>query len=129
MDYQGKKVVGVWIEHKHAYVIGNADSQHDGTYDVLHKIEAPHMTDHNNSEKTHHTKETIQLHHLYKDVSKHLESADAIYIIGPGTAQEELKNYLKESQHFKNKEIQLGTADHLTMNQMVAQVRTHFYHN
>ncbi len=129
MNYKGKKVTGVWIDHKHAYLIGTPDRNNDGTYGIIKKIEAVELIDHNRSEKTHHTKEDQILKGLYKDVTAQLESDDAIYIIGPGTAQEELRNFLKENKHFKDKEIEIGTADHLTTNEMIAQIRTHFFHN
>ncbi|MBL7891465.1 MAG: hypothetical protein JNL63_02445 [Bacteroidia bacterium] len=129
MKYKGKKVAGVWIDHKHAYIISTPDRKNEGTYDVIKKIEVHHHADHSSSENVHHNKEAKELKALYQDVSAQLAADDAIFIIGPGTSQEELKNFLQQNSQFKGKEIELGTADHLSMNEMIAKVRTHFFHN
>ena len=60
------------------------------------------------------------------NVASKVKTADAIFIIGPGTAQEELRNFLNKDQHFTKKEIEIGSADSLTMNEMIAKVRSHF---
>lgn len=129
MKYNGKSVAGVWIDHQHAYIISTPDRKNEGTYDVIEKIGAHHHNDHGSSEKVHNNKETQTLHQLYKDVAKHVESMDALLIIGPGKAQEEFKNFLHENKHFHSKEIALDSANHLSMNEMIAKVRMHFYHN
>ena len=129
MKYNTKKVAGVWIDHKHAYIISTSDRKNEGTYEVIKKIEAEHHTDKSSSESVHHNKENQELKGFYQQVSTQLEGDDALFIVGPGKAQEELKNFLQQKQNFKNKEIELGTADHLSMNEMIAKIRTHFFHN
>lgn len=126
MSNKGKKLVGVWIDHKHAYIIGTPDRSNHGEYDVVKKLSAQHHSDHSSSENAHHNKVAQEIHKLYEDVTHQLTGDDSIFITGPGTAQEELKNFLKQNQHFHNKEIQLGTSDHPTGNQMIAEIRNHF---
>ena len=126
MKYNGKKVVGVWIDHKHAFVISTPDRKNLGEFGVVNKIESKHHADHSSNENAHHNKVAQEIHRLYENVSKHIVSDDAIFITGPGTAQEEFKNFLKQDQHFRNKEIVIGTSDHPTENQRVAEVRNHF---
>ncbi len=129
MKYQGKKVIGVWIDHKQAIMISTSDRMSEGDYSVIKKIVSKHHSDHSSSENAHHKKLAQEIHHLYDEVSQFIKEDDAIFITGPGTAQEELKNYLNTDQHFKNKEIELGTSDHPTDNQMIAEVRNHFNEN
>ncbi len=126
MKYQGKKVIGVWIDHQQAIMISTEDRMNSGEFSVLKKIASAHHGDHSSSEDAHHKKVAQDIHQLYGDVSKFILETDAIFITGPGTAQEELKNYLQTDQHFKSKEIELGTSDHPTDNQMIAEVRNHF---
>ncbi len=126
MKYQGKKVIGVWIDHQQAIMISTADRMSTGDYSVLKKIASAHHGDHSSSEDSHHKKVAQDIIRLYDDVSQFMKEDDAIFITGPGTAQEELKNHLQNDQHFKSKEIELGTSDHPTENQMIAEVRNHF---
>jgi hypothetical protein len=51
---------------------------------------------------------------------------DEIYLFGPGKSQEELRNFLHEDSHFKNKRVAVGSASHMTDHQMVAKVRDFF---
>ena len=129
MSYSDKKVIGVWIDHLHAYIIGTPDLKNEGEYDVLKKIESHFNPSKGKSEGVMNHKHSNELKKLYKEVGEQVSQADAVFIIGPGKAQEELKNFLQEDRHFQAKEIELGTADHLSMNQMVAKIRTHFFHN
>jgi len=126
MSYQGKKVVGIWIDHKQAFVIGTADRKNNGEFSVLQKFASKHHADHSSSEDAHHNKLAQEIRHLYAEVAGHIKSDDAIFITGPGTAQEEFKNFLSDDQHFHAAEIKIGTSDHPTENQMIAEVRKHF---
>ena len=64
---------------------------------------------------------------FYKAVAKQLLNYDEIYIFGPGKTQEEFINWLREENNqFKNKRIEIGSADYVTDNQKVAKVREHF---
>ena len=126
MKYQNKNIVGIWIDHQRAYIISTPDRKTSESFDVIEKIEIPHQQNHGGDEKTRQNKEHEILHHLYTDVASKVKTADAIFIIGPGTAQEELRNFLNKDQHFTKKEIEIGSADSLTMNEMIAKVRSHF---
>lgn len=126
MNYSNRKVVGVWMDKNHAYLISNPDKSNKGEFAEMHKVEAHHHGEHGSSETVHHHKEVLETHKFFKDLSQHIESYECIYITGPGKIQEEFRNYLQEQHAFHNKIIELGTADHLSKEQMAAQVRNHF---
>ncbi|MBX7052140.1 MAG: hypothetical protein K1X54_08905 [Flavobacteriales bacterium] len=126
MKYQSKKVAGVWIDHQHAYIIGNADLKSQGDYGVIKKIVSKHHADHSSSEDAHHHRIAQEIKQMYEHVAEQIQAAEAIYITGPGNAQEELRNYLMKDRKFQGKEIALGTSDHPTDNQRVAEIRKHF---
>jgi stalled ribosome rescue protein Dom34 len=126
MNHTNKKVVGVWLDHKQAMIIATSNQESEGEYGIIKKISAQHHSDHSSSEDAHHKKASQEVHKLYEAISHEVSAHDEIYITGPGTAQEELKNFLAKDMHFKNKEISLGTSDHPTENQMIAEVRDHF---
>jgi hypothetical protein len=128
MNYQSKKVVGVWMDHHHAFVISTPDQHAEGEYDVVKKI-ARHEHDSSNykNEKVDLAKGSQEQKKYFKAISDQINHAEAIYIFGPGTAQEEFKNTLGHDHHYNGKEILLGTSDKITDNQMIAQVRDHFH--
>lgn len=126
MKYQSKKVAGVWIDHQHAFIIGNEDFKSQGDYAVIKKITSKHHADHSSSEDAHHHKVEQEIKHMYASVADEIQPVDAIFITGPGNAQEEFRNFLMKERKFQEKEIALGTSDHPTDNQRVAEVRKHF---
>jgi stalled ribosome rescue protein Dom34 len=126
MSYQGKNVVGVWIDHKQAYIIGTNDRKNLGDYQVINHIKSKQHADHSSSEVAHHNKVAQEIGQMYEAVMDHLVSEDAIFISGPGRAQEELRNKMVEDGRFQKKEIVIGTSDHPTDNQRIAEIRAHF---
>ncbi|MBK9255087.1 MAG: hypothetical protein IPM42_06325 [Saprospiraceae bacterium] len=127
MKYQDKKVAGVWIDHNEARIVTTSDHQPNGVFEVVGKVKSEHHTHKGSSENTFNNKQTQELNRFFKDLAVSIKSYDALYIIGPGQAQEQLKNFFKTDSNFKNKEVEIGTADtHQTHNQMIAQIRNHF---
>ena len=123
MKYQGKKVIGVWMDFQHAYVIGT-----DGAdYTVLKAIKRDgHEEDNYKNEKVELSKDKLELKKYFKAIADEIEQADVIFIFGPGKAQEEFKNALQDVQQFNAKDIVLGTSDKISSKQMVARVKEHF---
>ena len=126
MNYHNRKVIGLWLDKNHGYLVRNPDKSNKGDFSDVHKVEAQHHNEHGSSEHVHHHKEILETNKFFKELAHKIEDYDCIYITGPGKIQEEFHNYLREQKQFHNKLIELGTADHLTMEQMAAQVRSHF---
>jgi stalled ribosome rescue protein Dom34 len=127
MSYQGKKVVGVWMDNKHAFIISSADRKIGGDFDMIKKIERhEHNDDYYKNERVELAKDTQEIKKYFKAIADEIDQDQAIYIFGPGKAQEEFKNVLKENHHFDSKIIELGTSDKLSTNQMIAKVKAHF---
>lgn len=122
-EQQLKQTVGVWMDHHHAIFIA-AENQ-DGVYEIGEKIKADVYQgmsgEHgaNNAERSDNRK-------YHKAIGNQLLKYDEILIFGPGTAQEELLNFLHEDMHFKNKKFTLDTAAKISDNQMIAKVREFF---
>lgn len=127
MSNHEKKVVGVWMDHQHAFVISTSNRSKGGEYDVIHKINrSGHEEDNFKNERVELSKETLELKKYFKAIAAEIIHDDAIFIFGPGKAQEEFKNMLKDDHHFDSKDIKLGTSDKITNNQMIAKVKDHF---
>jgi ribosomal protein S2 len=127
MSYQGKKLIGIWLTHKNAFIIGTPDRKIGEEYTVLKKIDREVRDDENyKNERFELAKDKRELKNFFKAISDEIEHIEVIFIFGPGKAQEELKNVLKETPKFKAKIIEMGTSDKISTHQMITRVKEHF---
>jgi hypothetical protein len=124
---QGKKVVGVWMDHQHAFIIGTDDRTRGGEYAIIKKINRDgHEGDVYKNEHVELVKEKHEVKKYFKALVAEINNDHEIYIFGPGKAQEEFKNTLEDINSFDSKEIVLGSSDKISTAQMVARVKEHF---
>ncbi len=121
MTQDEKKCAGIWMDHREAIFITNEN----GEFAIQEKIKSEAYHGRKGEHTSNNAKRNVDRKY-HKDLSNHLMNYDDIYLFGPGTSQEELQNFLQQDLHFKNKNITLGTASHITDPQMVAQVRDFF---
>jgi hypothetical protein len=75
-----------------------------------------------------HNKEQQAQHKFHKQIADKICKYDNVLLFGPTDAKLELKNYLNDDVHFKNKQIIVQTADQMTENEKNAYVTNHFNH-
>ncbi|MBK9151198.1 MAG: hypothetical protein IPM26_09415 [Saprospiraceae bacterium] len=126
MKYQNKKVLGIWMDKDHAELFHTPDYSIDGEFQLVEKVKSTHHGQHGSSEHVAHHKKNLESQKFFKALSQKIADVDAVYIIGPGQSQEQFRNFLREDKHFSKTEIELGTADHLSPNQVIAKIRNHF---
>ncbi|HZV70383.1 MAG TPA: hypothetical protein VFG10_12595 [Saprospiraceae bacterium] len=125
MNQKQNNQVGLWVDNKNTLVIGRPEENEGGDFSVLHKIEAEHY----HGEKGEHASMNAEPQYLlkyHKAISKVLLNQDEILVFGPGKAQEQLVNFLREDNHFNSKKITIESAQHMSDHQMVAKVRDFF---
>ena len=64
---------------------------------------------------------------FYKEIEKLITNSTDLYVTGPGTSQEELRNYLLDTPQYKNLNIKLGTDSQLSEEQVLEEVKKHFH--
>jgi len=128
--------VGVWIDHKQAFLIRQEGAQ----VEVIPSNLGPRIhfsggiriggsyNQSIDSELRHNDRYNQHLSKYYNKVIRTLRDADFIFIMGPGEAKLELKKELQRHKHAFKKIIRIETADKMTKNQMVAYVKK-FYQN
>jgi stalled ribosome rescue protein Dom34 len=122
-----KKVVGVWMDYKHAVIIAAENYASTGDFYVVEKVTCDnHDDDVFKNEKVNQSKETQELKKYFKEIATHIDDVSSIFIFGPGKSQEQFKNFLEDYQNFKHKDLELGTSDKINENQMIAKVKQHF---
>ncbi|MFZ1749792.1 MAG: hypothetical protein WAU01_06355 [Saprospiraceae bacterium] len=125
--YQDKKIAGLWIDHSEAVLISAPDKMNVGEFDFIEKIKSGHKSSRGSSENVQHNKKNQELTKFFKEVGKHITDFEVIFLVGPGVAQEEFRNFAQKDSSLRNITFELGSADtHLTHNQIVARVRDHF---
>ena len=128
--------VGVWIDHKQAYLIW----YREGRVEVIaSNLEPPahfsggtqlggRLNQKGDTELHHNDRYRVQLNKYYKQVVAALKDVESIFIMGPGNAKIEFEKILKKHKVMQKRLLKVETADKMTRNQMVARVRR-FYKN
>ncbi|MBI4760632.1 MAG: hypothetical protein ACOYYF_07440 [Chloroflexota bacterium] len=128
--------VGVWIDHKQAYLIWYKE----GRVDVIpSNIEPPQhfsggtqlggkLNQKGDLELRHNDRYRVKLTQFYRRVIAALKDVDSVFVMGPGEAKIEFEKALKRYKSMQNRLLKVETADKMTKNQMIARVRQ-FYQN
>jgi stalled ribosome rescue protein Dom34 len=122
-----KKVSGVWMDSAHAYIIATNNRAVTGEYEIVAHVKSENHDDsRHKNEKSDMAREVGDLRKFFKEIASHIDEDNTIFVFGPGKAQEQFKHFLEDYQNFKSKTIELGTADKMTNNEMIAKVKIHF---
>ncbi len=128
--------VGLWIDHKQAYLIWNED----GKVEVIpSRIEPPahysggtqfggKFNQKADTEARRSGRFRLQINKYYQQVITALKDAKSIFIMGPGEAKVEFQKAIKKSKDLHRRLLKVETTDKMTKNQMIAYVRK-FYEN
>jgi len=127
--------IGLWIDHKQAFLIwqnmkkvevipSNLESRN------LHRSGSMRIGGKYNqsvdSELRHNDRYNNQLSRYYEKVITTIQTADSIFIMGPGEAKLELEKAIKKNKALIRKLLSVEAADKMTKNQMVARVKEFF---
>lgn len=130
-----KSQVGVWVDHREAYIVTLAGSESETTHILSNSESQPRRASDRPSgsfepqqvqaDSTRERKQVAELSHFYDEVISHLGDVDSVLICGPGEARTELKKRI-EATSKSAPEVTLKPADSMTEPQLVAMVREHF---
>ncbi len=128
--------VGLWIDHKQAYLIWNED----GKVEVIpSRIEPPahysggtqlggKLNQKADLEARRSDRFRVQINKYYRQVITAIKDASSIFVMGPGEAKLEFQKAIKKSKDLHKRLLKVETTDKMTRNQMIAYVRK-FYEN
>ena len=123
--------VGVWIDHKQAYLIWYKEGRVET---IASNLEPPahfsggtqlggKLNQKGDLELRHNDRYKLQLHKYYEQVIAALKDVNSIFIMGPGEAKVEFEKVLKRHKAMQERLLKVETADKMTKNQMIAHVR------
>jgi hypothetical protein len=130
--------IGLWLDHNKAHFIDLSKGlvivetvYSDKESELRYKGESANGTLLGNNRATNnenhvHNREREIMHEYYRVLIDRLKNYDDIYLFGPTSAKDELYNKLSSDKHFADKTINVASADQLTENQMVANVKKFF---
>lgn len=134
-----KKQIGIWLDFKEAFLIELQDGKESGIGKITSNIDTSHAkggvpsggrqggTFIGGSEKAHNNRRQQQEVQYFDKILKAIQHADEVYVFGPGEAKNGLLHDIKEHRkQFHSHLMAVETADYLTENQMVAQVKQYF---
>ncbi|WP_366186075.1 hypothetical protein [Flavobacterium ovatum] len=130
-----KKQTGIWIDSKKAIIV-TLEGENESITEIISDIENPVHHDnegnkgsffgnqHVNSEKTFDERKKNQTNTYLKDVITSLQESDELYIFGPAETKNKLQQKINEEKTDIASKLKLvETADSMTPNQIVAQVK------
>lgn len=120
-----KKLAGIWMDKEKAIVVKNHDAQNAFKFFVCSPVKAE-IQHGNSSENAGHNAEQTNRVKYFKEIEHLLINSQEVCIMGPGTIQEEFKNYLHDTAQFKNLNIHLDTAQQMSEEQVLEKVKEHF---
>ena len=126
--------VGLWIDHKQAYVISDQNGivvvipshleppvHYSGGTQLGGKLNQKADSEYRKSDRF-----RQQLKKYYQQVISALTDANSIFIMGPGEAKIELEKAIRKYKSMKNRILKVETVDKMTKNQMIAYVRKYY---
>jgi len=128
--------IGLWIDHKQAYVISYEDAKVEVIPSHLeppaHYSGGTQLGGKQNQkadmELRHNDRFRLQLNKYYQQVISAVKDANSILIMGPGLAKIEFEKVVKKHKSIYKRLLKVETTDKMTKNQMIAHVRK-FYQN
>ncbi|SEH66958.1 hypothetical protein [Epilithonimonas hominis] len=121
-----KKLAGLWIDGRKAIVVTNHDGQDVSEFEVKQIVFADVQHGNSNENAANNVEQTNKSK-FFKEIEKVITNSTDLYITGPGTSQEELRNHLLETPQYKNLKIKLGTDSQLSEEQVLEEVKSHFH--
>ena len=120
-----KKLSGLWLDHHKAIVVKNHDAQNAFKFFLCSPVKAE-VQHGNSSENAANNAEQTNKAKYFKEIAHLLTNSEEVFITGPGTIQEELKNFLHDTAQFKNLKITLGTSQQMSDEEVLNAVKGHF---
>ncbi|MBI2609492.1 MAG: hypothetical protein HYW47_07880 [Deltaproteobacteria bacterium] len=127
-----KNYIGIWLDHKEAYIISFNGSTHKtlqhvhsgigkkpvpGGGSLYSPIQEQHLLH----------KWQIQMKEYYETIIKNVHNADHIYLLGPGEAKIELKHRLEQNKHFTDRIYAVENTDKLSEVEIEQKIKQVFF--
>lgn len=124
MTTHNKKQFGVWMDTRHATIIGR-EHVDAGDFVVLGHVKNA-GPDHNSSEKAAHHQEVALTHTFFTEITARMPNVDEIHVTGTGQIQEQFIHFLANTPHYKHAVASKSTSNKMDDVQLLAFMSKHF---
>ncbi len=135
---KAENCIGVWLDHEKAIFINPNEKEHKFEK-IYSNVESQlriagedasgtrfRNNRSTNDEYSKHHNEQEHLKSYYKTLMAKIKPFEGVFLFGPSTAKNELRNLINQDKSFDKFVIETENSDDLTDNQLVAKVTKHF---
>ena len=124
MTQKNKRQFGIWMDSRHAIIVGKGEGDDQQFAVIAHASNAG--AEANSSEKNEHNNEKTLRGQFYKEILSHMQNAEEVHITGPGTEQEQFMHFMAETPQFKNTKTSESTSTKMSDESLVELVKEKF---
>ena len=124
MSQQNKKQFGVWMDSRHATVVGRTNVD-NGDFIVMGHVDNAGAAS-NSNEKTAQNAEKGLQHKFFKEITSLMQNAEEVHITGTGTEQEQFIHYMEETPQFKNTKSKESTCNKISDEKLLEYITQQF---
>lgn len=124
MSVKNKKQFGVWLDSNHATIVGR-ELEENGKFVILAEAKNSGQGSNSNENTGNNAEQSLQLK-FFKEITTHLQNAEAVHVTGTGITQEQFMHYLAETAQFKNTVTNESTSHKLSDDKLVDYITQQF---
>jgi len=124
MSGKNKKQFGVWLDSTHATIVGR-ELVDSGDFVILAEAKNNGQGSNSNENTAHNAEQALQLK-FFKEITTHLQNAEAIHVTGTGITQEQFKHFLAETAQFKITVVNESTSQKMGDEKLVEYIAQQF---
>lgn len=120
-----KKQFGVWMDSRHATVVGRKDID-EGDFVILDHVKHEGV-DSNSSENAANNQEITLDHKFFKEILANVPNMDEVHVTGTGTSQEQFIHFMADTAQYKNIKATESTSNKMSDEAFVDYISEHFH--
>ena len=124
MSGKNKKQFGVWMDSRHATVVGRTNVD-EGDFVILGHAKNPGASP-NTSENTFNNEEITLTHKFFKAIAEIMPNVDEIHVTGTGQIQEQFIKFLADTPQYKNVVSSESTSNKMSDEDLIAFVEKQY---
>ncbi len=124
MSTKPKRQFGVWMDNRHATVVGHETPDATG-FSILGHVENPGPEKNSNENAANHQEQAL-VQKYFKEIGHLMVNAEEVHLTGTGTIQEQFTHYLADTPQFKNVVATDSTSNQMSEEALVAFVAGKF---
>lgn len=124
MSQKNKKQFGIWMDTKHATIVGRVGEEATDFIVMGHVKNEVSVA--NSSEKNEHNEERTLQQKFFKEILSNMQNADEVHITGTGTSQEQLMHFMADSPQYKNTKTAESTSNKMSDERLLEYIAGKF---